>query len=120
MAFDTAIKKVVGKILKTPGIGGSIVYRQVTAGTYNSTSGEIKGTTTDTSLKGLFQDINDEEVKGLIQADDRKCMIAADALSFIPSTADKIVAAGITYQIIKVKTIEQAGTQINYLLYLRA
>ena len=41
MAFNTALKRVIKKIVEVPGIGTSITYRKVTAGSYNATSGEI-------------------------------------------------------------------------------
>ena len=120
MAFDAAIKKVLAKVAEIPGIGTSVVYKRISSGSYNATSGEVRESSSDTTLKGVFEDVNFREVAGLVQADDRKCTIAADSLSFIPSTADRVTASGVTYQIVRVKMVEQAGTQISYELYLRA
>ena len=120
MAFNTALKTVIKNVLEVPGIGTSITYRKVTAGSYNATSGEISESYSDTTLKGLFEDVNLREVNDLIQADDRKCTIPADSLTFTPSTADQIVASSVTYQIVRVKITEQGGVNLNYELYLRA
>ena len=120
MAFDAAIKKVLAKVAEIPGIGTSIVYKRVSSGSYNATTGDVRESVSETTLKGVFEDVNFREVAGLVQSDDRKCTIAADAISFIPSTADRVTASGVTYQIVRVKIVEQAGTQISYELYLRA
>ena len=120
MAFNTAIAKVIKKISEVPGIGTSVTYRKVSAGSYNSTSGEIRASSSDTTVKAVFEDVNLREVNDLVQADDRKCTIPADSLTFTPSTADQVVINSVTHQIIRVKIIDQAGVNISYELYLRA
>lgn len=120
MAFNTAIAKVIKKVSEISGIGTSVTYRKVNSGTYNSTTGEVRESVSDTTLKGVFENINFREVNDLIQADDRKCTIPADSLSFTPKTADEIIASGITYQIIRIGVNEQAGVNLSYELYLRA
>ena len=119
MAFDTAIAKVLKRVAEIPGIGETITYQRRSAGSYNAASGTVKESLSDTSLKGVFEDVNLREVTGLVQADDRKCTIAANSISFSPSVADKIVASGKTYQIIRIKLNEQAGTNLSYVFYLR-
>ncbi len=119
MAFDTAIQKVVKKVAQIPGIGASVTYRKVTSGSYNSTTGDVRETVSDTSIKGIFSEVNARETTDLVQADDRKCTIAAGAITFTPSTADRIVFSGVQYQIIRIKTVDQAGTSISYELFLR-
>ena len=120
MAFDTAIQKVVKKVSQIPGIGASMTYRRVSSGSYNSATGKVREVVSDTSLKGIFSDVNVREVTDLVQSDDRKCTIPAGSLTVTPSTADRIVSSGVQYQIIRIKTIDQAGTAISYELFLRA
>jgi recombinational DNA repair protein RecR len=120
MAFNTAIQKVVKKLAEIPGIGTSVTFRKVSAGSYNSTSGEVNETVTDTSVKAVFEDVNQREVTELVQADDRKCIIAANALSSAPSTADRVIVSGVQHSIIRIKVIDQAGLDISYQLFLRA
>ena len=120
MAFNTSLKKVVEKVWDIPGIGTSITYRRVTAGSYNATSGEISESYSDTTLKGVFEEVNLREVNDLVQADDRKCTIPAESLTFTPSTSDQIVISSVTHQIIRVKIREQGGVNLSYELYLRA
>ena len=120
MAFNTAIAKVIKKVSEISGIGTSVTYRKVNSGTYNSTTGEVRESVSDTTLKGVFENINFREVNDLIQADDRKLTIPADSLTFTPTTTDQIVYSGVTYQIIRVGINEQAGVNLSYELYLRA
>ena len=120
MAFNTAIAKVIKTVSEISGIGTSVTYRKVTAGTYNETSGELSQSFSDTPLKGFFENINLREVNDLIQADDRKLTIPANSLTFTPSTTDQIVYSGVTYQIIRAGVNEQGGENLSYELYLRA
>lgn len=120
MAFNTAVAKVLKRVAQINGIGTTVTYRKVTVGTYNETSGEISQSFSDTSLKGVFENINFREVNDLIQADDRKLTIPAESLTFTPTTTDQIVYSGVTYQIIRVGINEQAGVNLSYELYLRA
>ena len=120
MGFETAIKKAVQQVASISGIGATFTFHKVSAGTYNTSSGEIKDSTTDTSMKGVFEDITQEEVNDLVEADDRKLIIAAQNFSTPPTTADRVTFNGSVHQIIKVKTQDQAGVSITYELVLRA
>ena len=120
MGFADAIQKATAKVTQIPGIGVNVTVRRVVVGSYNTTTGVIGETTTDTTVKAVFTDVNQREVNDLIQSDDRKCVIASADLSNIPTTADRIVYSGTSYQIIRVQTVSQAGTDISYTLYLRA
>ncbi len=120
MGFADAIQKATAKVLQTPGLGVDVTVRRVVPGTYNTTTGAIGETTSDTTVKAVFEDVNQREVNDLIQSDDRKCNVPAASLTNAPTTADRIVYGGINYQVIRVNTVSQAGVDINYILYLRA
>lgn len=101
--------------------GGDLTYRKISLGTYNTTTGSIVETNTDTAIKGVLENVNAREVNELVQAGDKKLTVAAaDISSITPSTADRIVINSITHQIIRVTTIEQDNTAIVYELILRA
>ena len=119
MAFNTAIQKVVKKIAQVPGIGVSATFRKVAAGTYNIGSGESNETFTDSTVKGVFSDIELREVTDLIQGDDRKFTIPASYLTTAPSVSDRVKVGSTDYQIITIKTVDQAGIDISYELILR-
>ena len=50
MSFANALKKAASKTLSK--LGGDVTIRQVTAGSYNTTTGAITETTSDTTIKG--------------------------------------------------------------------
>jgi ribosomal protein L24 len=89
-------------------------------GSYNTTTGAIAETTTDTTVKGFVEEVNDREVNELIQANDRRLTIAAASVTNVPTTTDRVVISGVSYQIIRVKTEEQNNTAITHELILRA
>ena len=120
MSFADAIQKAIQKVNQIPGIGVDVTYQRVSTGSYNAATGKVKDSSTDTTVKGVFTDVNNREVSDLVQADDRKCMIAANSLSNVPTTVDRITYGGVTYQIISVKTVSQAGIDLSYELFLRA
>jgi len=120
MSFANALKKAVDKVVKVKGIGADVILRRITLGTYNTTTGVIAETTSDTTVKGVIDDVNDREVNDLIQVNDRKCLISAASVSNIPTTTDRIIYSSVNYQIISVKTIFQAGVDLAYELILRA
>ena len=119
MSFANALQKALDKVTQIPGLGVDVTFQRVSTGSYNTTTGKVKDTSTDSTIKGVFQEINNREVNDLVQADDRKCTIAANSLSNTPTTKDRIVFQGVTYQIIRVKTVTQAGVDLSYELFLR-
>ena len=118
MPLSTSLRKASKKALTK--FGGSVTIRRVTTGAYNTTTGAVGETTSDTTIKGLVQDVNAREVNELVQADDRRLTIAAAALTYTPTTADRVVIGSVVHQIIRVKTEENANTAITYDLFLRA
>tara|TARA_B100000902_G_scaffold243589_1_gene230646 strand:- start:207 stop:569 length:363 start_codon:yes stop_codon:yes gene_type:complete len=120
MGLEAGLKKVIGKVVGTAGLGTPVTFRRVTMGRYDVRNSKVKRSTSDTSLKGVLSSVNQREVNELIQGDDLKIMIASDALTVEPSTIDELIMSGITYQIIRVEKIIQAGVLLNYVLYLRA
>jgi hypothetical protein len=100
--------------------GGDATIRSVTAGAYNTTTGAITETTTDVGVKGVLEDVALREVNDLIQAGDKRLIVAAlDLNGTVPTTADRVVIGNRSLQIIEVRTIEQDNTAITYELILR-
>jgi len=120
MSFANALQKAIEKVNQIPGVGVDIILQRVTPGTYNTATGKLRASTSNTTIKGVFEEVTQREVNDLIQADDRKCMISAKAVPNVPTTRDKIIHSNITYQIIRVKTVSQAGIDLTYELFLRA
>jgi len=56
----------------------------------------------------------------LISQDDKKVMVSAGAITFTPTTKDKVIISSIEYKIIQIDKEEQNNIDILYVIYLRA
>jgi hypothetical protein len=117
MALAGPLRKVASKLMAK--FGGTATIRRVVPGVYNPTTGTVSETTTDTAVRGVLEDVNLREVNDLIQAGDKRLMIAAADVASAPTTADRVIIAGRTLQVIEVRTIEQDNQPITYELILR-
>ena len=115
MGISSALKKV----LTNKKLCADITFRSVAAGSYNTTTGVISETNTDTSIRGVLEDINLREVNELIEATDKKIQIAAASLSSTPTTKDKVIVDSVTYSIIRIETNQFANEKLTFLCYLR-
>ena len=115
MGISSAIKKV----LTNKKLSADITFRSVSAGSYNTTTGVITETNTDTTIKGVLEDINLREINELIEATDKKIQIAAASLSSTPTTKDKVIVGSVTYSIIRVETNQFANEKLTFVCYLR-
>ena len=115
MGISSALKKV----LTNKKLSADITFRSIAVGSYNKTTGVIAETNTDTSIRGVLEEINAREVNELILASDKKIQIAAASLSSSPSTKDKIIIGSITYSIIRVETNQLANEKLTFICYLR-
>jgi len=118
MTLATPLRKVATKLMSK--FGGDVTLRTVTSGVYNPTTGTASEATSDVTIKGVLEDVNAREVGDLIQAGDRRLTIAAADVSAVPTTADRVVISSVTYQVIRITTIEQDNQPITYELILRA
>jgi hypothetical protein len=118
MALASPLRKVASKLMAK--FGGVATIRRVTTGAYSTSTGTVTETTTDTAVRGVLEDVNLREVDDLIQANDKRLLIAAADIANAPTTADEVLISGTTHQVIEVRTIEQDNTPITYELILRA
>ena len=118
MALAGSLRKTATKLMSK--FGGDVTLRTVTTGIYNPTTGTASEATSDASIKGVLEDVNAREVGDLIQAGDRRLTIAAADVNAAPTTADRIIISGVTYQVVRIATIEQDSLPITYELILRA
>jgi len=117
MVLATPLRKVASKLMAR--FGGEVTIRRVTLGTYNTTTGTAAETTSDTVLRGVLEDVALREVNDLIQAGDKRLIIAAADAAAVPTTADRVIISTRSLQIIEVRTIEQDNEPITYELILR-
>ena len=118
MALAQSLEKVAGNVIDA--LGADVTIRYVTAGTYNTTTGVIGETESDTAIKGVVEKIRQSEVNDLVQASDKRLIVAAKELATAPGTKDRVVISTVVHQIIEVQTIDQDNTAITYELILRA
>jgi hypothetical protein len=118
MALASPLRKVASKLMAK--FGGVATIRRVTTGAYDPVTGTASETTTDTAVRGVLEDVNLREVNDLIQAGDKRLLIAAADVANAPTTADEVVIAAVVHQVITVRTIEQDNTAITHELILRA
>jgi hypothetical protein len=117
MTLASPLRKVASKLMAK--FGGTATIRRVVVGAYNPTTGTAAETVTDTAVSGVLQDVSLREVNDLIQAGDKRLLIAAADTASVPTTADRVIIGGRSLQIIQVDTIEQDNTAITYELILR-
>jgi len=117
MALAGSLRKIASKLMAK--FGGTATIRRVVPGVYNPTTGTVSETTTDTVVRGVLQDINLNEVNDLIQATDKRLLLAAADLANAPTPTDRVIISSVTHQVIRVDTIEQDNTPITYELILR-
>ena len=115
MGISSALKKV----LTNKKLSADITFRSVSAGSYNTTTGVITETNTDTTIRGVLENINLREVNELIEATDKKIQIAAASLSSTPTTKDKVIVGSVTYSIIRIETNQLANNKLTFVCYLR-
>ena len=117
MALATPLRKVASKVISR--FGGDITYRQVSGGAYNTTTGAITETETNTTIKGVLDTVRKQELNELVHEQDKKLIIAAADLTITPSLSDRVVISSIVHQIVKINVIEQDNTAIAVELFLR-
>ncbi len=118
MSLAKSLEKVASKVISK--FGGDVTIRFIAAGSYNTTTGVVGETVSDTNIKGVLENVNLREVNELIQAGDKRLTIAANDLATAPETKDRVVISSVVHQIVSVKTTEQDNTAITYELILRA
>ena len=120
MALGDILQKKLAPIIGGSVFGGDVTVRFLSAGYYNTTTGEITETASDTAIKGIVSDVTLREANELVQAGDKNLMISANDVTSAPETKDRVVISSIVYQIIQVETTELNGVDIVYNLVLRA
>ena len=100
-------------------VGGTVTYRRVTTGIYNSTSGSISEVKSDFTIKGVVSNVTRSEVTDLVSSQDKRLTISAGDITFTPTTFDRVVISGTEYKIIQINTNEQGNTALSFDLFLR-
>ncbi len=88
--IDDVFGNVPASILSTWGQTLTFV-KTTTPRTYNPTTGDVTGSDTNVSVKGVITEINSSEDEGLYQTTDLKIVIGSNELGdYYPTEADRI------------------------------
>jgi hypothetical protein len=117
MSLANALKKAASKTLSK--LGGDVTIRRVSTGSYNTTTGAITETTSDTTIKGVLDNVSRSEVNDLIESQDKILTISANDITFVPTTKDRVVISSVEFKIISISVNEQNNTPISFELVLR-
>ena len=82
MSLANALKKAASKTLSK--LGGDVTIRRVSTGSYNTTTGAITETTSDTTIKGVLDNVSRSQVNDLIESQDKILNISANDITFVP------------------------------------
>ena len=117
MSLAKALKKAASASLKK--LGGDVTIRRVTTGSYNTTTGAITESTSDTTIKGVLSNVTRSQVNDLIESQDKQLTISAGDITFVPTTKDRVVISSVEFKIIQVLTNEQNNSAVSFDLILR-
>ena len=117
MSLANALKKAASKTLSK--LGGDVTIRRVSTGSYNTTTGAITETTSDTTIKGVLNNVTRSQVNDLIESQDKILTISANDITFVPTTKDRVVISSVEFKIISISVNEQNNTPISFELVLR-
>ena len=117
MSLANALKKAASKTLSK--LGGDVTIRRVSTGSYNTTTGAITETTSDSTIKGVLDNVSRSQVNDLIESQDKILTISANDITFVPTTKDRVVISSVEFKIISISVNEQNNTPISFELVLR-
>tara|TARA_R100001086_G_scaffold2073_1_gene1412 strand:+ start:175 stop:528 length:354 start_codon:yes stop_codon:yes gene_type:complete len=117
MSLANALKKAASKTLSK--LGGDVTIRRVSTGSYNTSTGAITETTSDTTIKGVLDNVSRSQVNDLIESQDKILTISANDITFVPTTKDRVVISSVEFKIISISVNEQNNTPISFELVLR-
>ena len=118
MGIASSLQKVANKTLMR--FGGDITIKRTIVSSYDPVAGKVVKNQQSVTIKGHLEDVSTVEISDLVSQNDKKVNVAASALTFTPTTKDKVIISSIEYRIIRIDTDVQDNTNIKYLIYLRA
>jgi hypothetical protein len=126
MSLGRALAGVARGLLANPNFGTSISYQRVTPGTYNAETGAMTPERVSThAIRGTVEPFvrrflsANRESADLVQLGDLQVTIAADALSFVPSTNDRVVINGVQYGVVNVDPERAGDVTVIYGMHCR-
>lgn len=99
--------------------GQAVTVRNITTGSYDPATGAAAETTSDTAAYGALFDYAERYIDGTtIIAGDRRLLLQAEGIT-TPTSNSRIIIGSQTWQVIRVKETNPAGTAVLLELQLR-
>lgn len=119
MSLYTDMRATAGRLLTS--FGQSMTLTKRASGSYSPSTGTSSVTTTTYTVKGAVFDYKSSFSTGplLIQAGDRRAMIAAEGLSVSPEPLDRLTIGSVVWSIVAVSKTEPGGTAVVYECQIR-
>lgn len=116
MALSNTLKKVASQMIKAQ--GQSCTYTHEEDNAFDPETGKTQSGTTTFSLNTFVDKFSRDEIDGTnVLKSDLKLIV--EAKTDTPEVGDIVYVNGITYRIISVMTVSQAGTAIIYEVQVR-
>lgn len=119
MSLDVAIRRTVNRGMKAlESIGKTATYHQSLSSSYDTATGGFTASTNPIATKAILTKFNKREIDGEnVRPDDRKALIAADALTGVtPQLVDTIDVGSDTWNIV---AVTQDPAEALWVLHVR-
>lgn len=118
MSLESALRTVARKAIHAT--GSLVTLRQVTPGTYNTTTRAVTSELADDQdVPGRFEEYIDRDIQGTVHAGDRKLFVAAADLTWIPVERDRVLLDDAVLDIVTVKREMANALPAFYVLQVR-
>jgi len=120
VSLDTSVRRAAQRVLQK--VGTTVIIRRVTPGVYNTTTRTVGNANTDQEVKLRFDGYSDRETlagAGSIQSGDRKGLVAALDLDFVPLPKDQVLLDDLVYDVVSVNQDTAQDHAAIYVLQLR-
>lgn len=115
-AFDNALRKAVVAVARA--LGTAVIVTVITAGAYNTTTGQGTDTTASVTVKGFALEERDLDAMGLAKVGERAVLVPAASLTTEPvATSDRFTIGSSGYSIAKVDKIRAQDANACYVLH---
>ena len=115
--LDAPLRKAANAVIKK--MGTTVTLTQIFSGAYDTTAGGGTPTAASIEVKGTYFEYRTKELGDHIKLGDRGMIIAAKALTWNPTTEDRVTDGDITYRIVDVKSPQATDQAAVHILQLR-
>ena len=117
MSLDTALRRAAQQVVRATGM--PTVLRRITVGAYNAATGTGTDTSEDQTVTARLDEYTLRELGGTVQLGDRKLMVAALDLDWVPVEHDRVVIDAKEWDVVTVRQDTAATLPAFYTLQLR-